>query len=291
MHSQVSNTKPFIDHDAGYSAKSSKGPLAEEDHEIAAKVTLLNHKISSNISAMPSALKRMNDCWKGSANVSRLLGVCNVAVSPIKGSRFGKYPIDKPPQWGLAGPPAGKYRTHVQVMVAWASGPYRPRATSKHLAVIGSAREVVRDSDVQNILLNGLDSAYDAIVTTLTARLDDIEMDEFQSHLFAFEMRLEAQNAALLPTPTANIATQHRNGGRYNQAGRNNHSQVRYNHPQNCLNNFQSRSNNRESKNSVAEISKPILPILESKRSSYKISNSRVKILLKNSYDAKKKAP
>ncbi|KAF9604521.1 hypothetical protein IFM89_007642, partial [Coptis chinensis] len=86
---------------------------------------------------------------------------------------------------------------------------------------------------------------HDCIVTTLTARLDDIEMDEFQSHLFAFEMRLEAQNAALLPTPTTNIATQHRNGGRYHQAGRNNHSQVRYNHPQNRLNNFQSRSNNR----------------------------------------------
>ncbi|KAF9595393.1 hypothetical protein IFM89_000311 [Coptis chinensis] len=49
------------------------------------------------------------------------------------------------------------------------------------------------------------------------ARLDDIEIDEFQSHLFAFEMRLEAQNAALLPTPTANIVTQHRNGGRYNR--------------------------------------------------------------------------
>ncbi|KAF9612606.1 hypothetical protein IFM89_002202 [Coptis chinensis] len=111
---------------------------------------------------------------------------------------------------------------------------------------LAASGEVVCDSDVQNILLNGLDSVYDAIVTTLTARLNDIEMDEFQSHLFAFEMRLEAQNLCILcHTPTTNIATQHRNGGRYNQAWHNNHSQVRYNHPHNRLNNFQSRSYNR----------------------------------------------
>ncbi|KAF9602728.1 hypothetical protein IFM89_030616 [Coptis chinensis] len=72
--------------DAGYGAESSKGPLAEEDHEIAAKVTLLNHKISSNISAMPSALKRMNDC----NSMMEKLDTYNVNIHPAfkrKGTR------------------------------------------------------------------------------------------------------------------------------------------------------------------------------------------------------------
>ncbi|KAF9617658.1 hypothetical protein IFM89_037721 [Coptis chinensis] len=78
QHLSTTYTYFFVSTDAGYSAESSKGPLAEEDHEIAAKVTLLNHKISSNISAMPSALKRMNDC----NSMMEKLDTYNVNIHP-----------------------------------------------------------------------------------------------------------------------------------------------------------------------------------------------------------------
>lgn len=42
---------------------------------------------------------------------------------------------------------------------------------------------------LQQATLNGLNSAYDAIVTTLIVTLED--MDDFQAHLLAFEMHLD----------------------------------------------------------------------------------------------------
>ncbi|OVA09277.1 hypothetical protein BVC80_8359g5 [Macleaya cordata] len=45
---------------------------------------------------------------------------------------------------------------------------------------------------VQQMILGGLDSVYDAIVTTLTATCSTTSMEDFQAHLMAFEMRLAA---------------------------------------------------------------------------------------------------
>ncbi|KAF8379933.1 hypothetical protein HHK36_027398 [Tetracentron sinense] len=104
-----------------------------------------------------------------------------------------------------------------------------------HLAASG---QPMLDTDLQQTLLSGLDSSYDAIVTTLTATIDDFSMDDFQAHLLAFEMRLEAQQALFHQQPVANVANQNRpqysqqsfpnNRGRSsNYHGRNNN---RYDH-------------------------------------------------------------
>ncbi|OVA03483.1 hypothetical protein BVC80_5993g2 [Macleaya cordata] len=60
---------------------------------------------------------------------------------------------------------------------------------------------------MQLSILSGLDSAYDAVVTALTASLEHLNMDDFQAQLNAFEIRLEAQQQALqVPPPMANVA-------------------------------------------------------------------------------------
>ncbi|KAF6144436.1 hypothetical protein GIB67_024663 [Kingdonia uniflora] len=66
----------------------------------------------------------------------------------------------------------------------------------------------ISDPNLQQIILSGLDNAYDAIVTTLTATMADITMDDFYAHLIAFDIRLEAQTVMLQQHPVANIATQ-----------------------------------------------------------------------------------
>ncbi|KAF6146593.1 hypothetical protein GIB67_008879 [Kingdonia uniflora] len=70
---------------------------------------------------------------------------------------------------------------------------------------------LMSDPDLQQIILSGFDSASDAIVTTLTATMADITMDDFYAHLIAFNMRLEAQTIMLQQHPVANVATQQRN--------------------------------------------------------------------------------
>lgn len=58
------------------------------------------------------------------------------------------------------------------------------------LDTLAASDQALLDTDLQQIILSGLDSAYDAIVTTLTAAIDNFSMDDFQAHLLAFEMRL-----------------------------------------------------------------------------------------------------
>ncbi|KAF6150223.1 hypothetical protein GIB67_000097 [Kingdonia uniflora] len=67
------------------------------------------------------------------------------------------------------------------------------------------------DPDLQHIILIGLDNAYDTIVTTLTAMMVNISMDDFNVHLIAFDMRLEAQIVMLQQHPVANAGTQQHN--------------------------------------------------------------------------------
>ncbi|KAF6152609.1 hypothetical protein GIB67_013056 [Kingdonia uniflora] len=69
---------------------------------------------------------------------------------------------------------------------------------------LAASEHPLPEADVQQIILSGLDFAYDAIVASLTATVDDIMMDDFQAHLLAFGMRVEAQQAILTSQPLAN---------------------------------------------------------------------------------------
>ncbi|KAF8402888.1 hypothetical protein HHK36_010980 [Tetracentron sinense] len=73
---------------------------------------------------------------------------------------------------------------------------------------LAASGNTMPDCDLQQCLINGLDSAYDAIVTTLTATLENTSMDDFQAHLLAYDMRLEAQQSALATVPVVNMAAQ-----------------------------------------------------------------------------------
>ncbi|KAL5711076.1 hypothetical protein ACHQM5_021571 [Ranunculus cassubicifolius] len=100
-------------------------------------------------------------------------------------------------------------------------------------------------SDLQQIILQGLDSAYDAIVTTLTATVDDIEMEDFYAHLLAFDMRVEAQNSILHQQSVANVASYQRSN--QTKHGSSSRSQPRFsqaNH-QTSNNRGSNRSQNR----------------------------------------------
>ncbi|KAK9105545.1 hypothetical protein Scep_022389 [Stephania cephalantha] len=63
----------------------------------------------------------------------------------------------------------------------------------------------ISNTDLQHMMLGGLDSSYDPIVTVLTATAANLHMDDFYSNLLAYEMRWEAQNASS-PQPIANLA-------------------------------------------------------------------------------------
>lgn len=61
-------------------------------------------------------------------------------------------------------------------------------------------------TDLQQVILSGLDTSYDAIVTSLTTTLVDTTMEDFQAHPLAFESRLHSQNQVDELTPSVNIA-------------------------------------------------------------------------------------
>lgn len=65
--------------DAGENIELRKGaPVTEEDPDIAGKIILLKSKISSNISAMPVILKRMNECIAAIDKLDK----CNIDIHP-----------------------------------------------------------------------------------------------------------------------------------------------------------------------------------------------------------------
>ncbi|KAL5716184.1 hypothetical protein ACHQM5_017910 [Ranunculus cassubicifolius] len=58
---------------------------------------------------------------------------------------------------------------------------------AKHIAnSLTAAGNPISDSDLQQTILAGLYSAYDSIVTVLTATVTDLHMDDFYSNLLAF---------------------------------------------------------------------------------------------------------
>ncbi|KAL8127329.1 hypothetical protein AgCh_014300 [Apium graveolens] len=71
---------------------------------------------------------------------------------------------------------------------------------------LAAAGTVVPETDLQQNILTVLDSAYDAIVTTLTATMNSLSMSDFQDHLLAFETRLDVQTKTAIEQPSANVA-------------------------------------------------------------------------------------
>lgn len=82
------------------------------------------------------------------------------------------------------------------------------------------------EADLQQVILNGLNTAYIVIVTTITITLDDISMKDFHAHLLAFESRLQSQTIANPLSPTVNVASKshNRGGSSSSNRGRNNNT-------------------------------------------------------------------
>ncbi|KAA8519343.1 hypothetical protein F0562_013599 [Nyssa sinensis] len=73
------------------------------------------------------------------------------------------------------------------------------------LAAIG---QPLLDQEFTAYLLGGLDTTYDAIVTSISTRIDQMPTEEMFSHLLNFELRLEQHNSTLEATVgSANVAT------------------------------------------------------------------------------------
>jgi hypothetical protein len=86
------------------------------------------------------------------------------------------------------------------------------------LAAIG---QPLRDEEKISYILAGLGPDYDALVTSLTTRNDNVTLDEVYSHLLSFEQRHEQHDAEItLGTggPSANF-TGRQQGGRPNNGG------------------------------------------------------------------------
>ncbi|KAJ8624181.1 hypothetical protein MRB53_032711 [Persea americana] len=93
---------------------------------------------------------------------------------------------------------------------------------------LAASGQPMAESNIQQVILNGLDTAYDAIVTSLTTTLADTPMEDFQAHLLAFESRIQSQNLVDQVTSLANIATKSSQGqGRGNSSNRGRNSNNR----------------------------------------------------------------
>lgn len=64
---------------------------------------------------------------------------------------------------------------------------------------LAASGQPMAESDHHQVILSGLDVAYDAITNSLTTTLEHIPMDDFQAHLLAFESRLQSHNLTQWP--------------------------------------------------------------------------------------------
>lgn len=62
----------------------------------------------------------------------------------------------------------------------------RPKAMSDQLAVSGSK---LSQSELKQNILQGLETSFDYIVTSLHTTMDGMSFEDFKSHLFAYELR------------------------------------------------------------------------------------------------------
>lgn len=71
---------------------------------------------------------------------------------------------------------------------------------------LASSDNPILNSDLKQVILNGLDTTYNAIVTSLPTTIYDTSMEDFHAHLQAFEARVQAQLQVYPLIPTVNMA-------------------------------------------------------------------------------------
>lgn len=62
-------------------------------------------------------------------------------------------------------------------------------------------------------LLAGLDQEYDALVTSITTRSDDMSLNDVYAHLLSFELRLEQRNGVQIEDSSVNFIAKNNHGG------------------------------------------------------------------------------
>jgi hypothetical protein len=73
---------------------------------------------------------------------------------------------------------------------------------------LAAAGQPLNDFESVSFLLKGLGSEYDPFVTSVTARVDSLSIDELYGHLLAHEMCLEQQIPTLdIQQPVANLSS------------------------------------------------------------------------------------
>ncbi|OVA03257.1 hypothetical protein BVC80_8621g8 [Macleaya cordata] len=84
----------------------------------------------------------------------------------------------------------------------------RAKGLSDQLAACGNRLSI---SNLKQLILQGLESSYDSIVTSLQTTMTLMSFEDFQSHLLTYELRLQSQQA-ILPTPaTIHVASSNKN--------------------------------------------------------------------------------
>ncbi|XP_026398483.1 uncharacterized protein LOC113294302 [Papaver somniferum] len=68
----------------------------------------------------------------------------------------------------------------------------------------------ITNTELRHCILAGLDSSYDAIVTSLTTSMGTMKLEDFITYLLTFELRVEQQNKTLNYQLVANIASSSR---------------------------------------------------------------------------------
>ncbi|RZC78216.1 hypothetical protein C5167_002402 [Papaver somniferum] len=80
----------------------------------------------------------------------------------------------------------------------------RAKTLADQLAAAGTK---ISPSELKQTILEGLETSFDSIVTSLQTTMSDMSFEDFKSHLLAYELRLNHQQA-LLPTPsTVDVTT------------------------------------------------------------------------------------
>lgn len=75
---------------------------------------------------------------------------------------------------------------------------------------LAAADTTVTDKEFRHCLLAGLDSTYDAIVTSLTTTMSSLSVEDFLTFLLTFELRIDQQTKLSNSQPVANLAAQNR---------------------------------------------------------------------------------
>ncbi|XP_026440680.1 uncharacterized protein LOC113339657 [Papaver somniferum] len=71
---------------------------------------------------------------------------------------------------------------------------------------LAAADTVVTESELRHCILAGLDTAYDAIVTSLTTSMGAMKLEDFITYILTYELRIENQAKSLHSQPVANVA-------------------------------------------------------------------------------------